>query len=118
MAYTTTEDSKHTVEAVVNLVDYRLETYVDDKLFKEKTYSSLKDMIDNCLYSLSFDDLVYLSDDELAQLEPKEHRTVPLAENDYYNSVVKQDLKRALYHIDNAKSDAERNFIRTILTSR
>lgn len=66
VAYTTTEDSKHTVEAVVNLVDYRLETYVDDKLFKEKTYSSLKDMIDNCLYSLSFDDLVYLSDDELA----------------------------------------------------
>lgn len=110
VAYTTTEDSKHTVEAVVNLVDYRLETYVDDKLFKEKTYSSLKDMIDNCLYSLSFDNLVYLSDDELAQLEPKEHRTVPLAENDYYNSVVKQDLKRALYHIDNAKSDAERNF--------
>lgn len=48
--------------------------------------------------------------EELAQLEPKEHRTVPLAENDYYNSVVKQDLKRALYHIDNAKSDAERNF--------
>lgn len=110
VAYTTTEDSKHTVEAVVNLVDYRLETYVDDKLFKEKTYSSLKDMIDNCLYSLSFDDLVYLSDDELAQLEPKEHGAVPLAENDYYNSVVKQDLKRALYHIDNAKSDAERNF--------
>lgn len=110
VAYTTTEDSKHTVEAVVNLVDYRLETYVDEKLFKEKTYSSLKDMIDNCLYSLSFDDLVYLSDDELAQLEPKEHRAVPLAENDYYNSVVKQDLKRALYHIDNAKSDAERNF--------
>lgn len=48
--------------------------------------------------------------EELAQLEPKEQRTVPLAENDYYNSVVKQDLKRALYHIDNAKSDAERNF--------
>lgn len=110
VAYTTTEDSKHTVEAVVNLVDYRLETYVDDKLFKEETYADLKDMIDNCLHSLSFDDLVYLSDDELAQLEPKEHRTVPLAENDYYNSVVKQDLKRALYHIDNAKSDAERNF--------
>lgn len=110
VAYTTTEDSKHTVEAVVNLVDYRLETYVDDKLFKEETYADLKDMIDNCLHSLSFDDLVYLSDEELAQLEPKEHRTVPLAENDYYNSVVKQDLKRALYHIDNAKSDAERNF--------
>lgn len=56
VAYTTTEDSKHTVEAVVNLVDYRLETYVDDKLFKEETYADLKDMIDNCLHSLSFDE--------------------------------------------------------------
>lgn len=110
VAYTTTEDGNHTVEAIVNLIDYKFETYVDDKLFKEETYADLKDMIDNCLHSLSFDDLVYLSDDELAQLEPKEHRSVPLAENDYYNSVVKQDLKRALYHIDNAKSDAERNF--------
>ena len=110
VAYTTTEDGNYTVEAIVNLIDYKLETYVDDKLFKEETYADLKDMIDNCLHSLSFDDLVYLSDEELAQLEPKEQRTVPLAENDYYNSVVKQDLKRALYHIDNAKSDAERNF--------
>lgn len=74
VAYTTTEDSRHTVEAVVNLVDYRLETYVDDKLFKEETYSSLKDMIDNCLYSLSFDILVNLSDDELAQLEAPQEK--------------------------------------------
>lgn len=110
VAYTTTEDGSHTVEAIVNLVDYRLETYVDDKLFKEETYADLKDMIDNCLHSLSFDDLVYLSDEELAQLEPREKRAVPLAENDYYNSVVKQDLKSALYLIDTAKSDAERNF--------
>lgn len=110
VAYTTTEDGSHTVEAIVNLVDYKLETYVDDKLFKEETYANLKDMIDNCLHSLSFDDLVYLSDEELAQLEPREKRAVPLAENDYYNSVVKQDLKSALYLIDTAKSDAERNF--------
>ena len=74
VAYTTTEDSRHTVEAVVNLVDYRLETYVDDKLFKEETYSSLKDLIDNCLYSLSFDVLVNLSDDELAQLEAPQEK--------------------------------------------
>lgn len=74
VAYTTTEDSRHTVEAVVNLVDYRLETYVDDKLFKEETYADLKDMIDNCLHSLSFDDLVYLSDEELAQLEAPQEK--------------------------------------------
>ena len=90
VAYTTTEDSKHTVEAVVNLVDYRLETYVDDKLFKEKTYSSLKDMIDNCLYSLSFDDLVYLSDDELAPFY-EEHDEL----DDIDPAVIRQQLEDA-----------------------
>lgn len=90
VAYTTTEDSKHTVEAVVNLVDYRLETYVDDKLFKEKTYSSLKDMIDNCLYSLSFDDLVYLSDDELAPFY-EEHDEL----DDVVPAVIRQQLEDA-----------------------
>lgn len=124
VAYTTTEDSKHTVEAVVNLVDYRLETYVDDKLFKEKTYSSLKDMIDNCLYSLSFDDLVYLSDDELAPFY-EEHDEL----DDVDPAVIRQQLEDAgivngeLVDEDklnsdpfiqqvmaDAETDAERNF--------
>lgn len=90
VAYTTTEDSKHTVEAVVNLVDYRLETYVDDKLFKEETYSDLKDMIDNCLHSLSFDDLVYLSDEELAPFY-EEHDEL----DDIDPAVIRQQLEDA-----------------------
>lgn len=90
VAYTTTEDSKHTVEAVVNLVDYRLETYVDDKLFKEETYADLKDMIDNCLHSLSFDDLVYLSDEELAPFY-EEHDEL----DDIDPAVIRQQLEDA-----------------------
>lgn len=90
VAYTTTEDNKHTVEAVVNLVDYRLETYVDDKLFKEETYADLKDMIDNCLHSLSFDDLVYLSDEELAPFY-EEHDEL----DDIDPAVIRQQLEDA-----------------------
>ena len=90
VAYTTTEDSKHTVEAVVNLVDYRLETYVDDKLFKEETYADLKDMIDNWLHSLSFDDLVYLSDEELAPFY-EEHDEL----DDIDPAVIRQQLEDA-----------------------
>lgn len=90
VAYTTTEDSKHTVEAVVNLVDYRLETYVDDKLFKKETYADLKDMIDNCLHSLSFDDLVYLSDEELAPFY-EEHDEL----DDIDPAVIRQQLEDA-----------------------
>lgn len=124
VAYTTTEDSKHTVEAVVNLVDYRLETYVDDKLFKEETYADLKDMIDNCLHSLSFDDLVYLSDEELAPFY-EEHDEL----DDVDPAVIRQQLENAgivngeLVDEDklnsdpfiqqvmaDAETDAERNF--------
>ncbi len=124
VAYTTTEDSKHTVEAVVNLVDYRLETYVDDKLFKEETYADLKDMIDNCLHSLSFDDLVYLSDEELAPFY-EEHDEL----DDVDPAVIRQQLEDAgivngeLVNEDklnsdpfiqqvmaDAETDAERNF--------
>lgn len=124
VAYTTTEDSKHTVEAVVNLVDYRLETYVDDKLFKEETYADLKDMIDNCLHSLSFDDLVYLSDEELAPFY-EEHDEL----DDVDPVVIRQQLEDAgivngeLVDEDklnsdpfiqqvmaDAETDAERNF--------
>lgn len=124
VAYTTTEDSKHTVEAVVNLVDYRLETYVDDKLFKEETYADLKDMIDNCLHSLSFDDIVYLSDEELAPFY-EEHDEL----DDVDPAVIRQQLEDAgivngeLVDEDklnsdpfiqqvmaDAETDAERNF--------
>lgn len=124
VAYTTTEDSKHTVEAVVNLVDYRLETYVDDKLFKEETYADLKDMIDNCLHSLSFDDLVYLSDEELAPFY-EEHDEL----DDVDPAVIRQQLEDAgivngelvdedklnsdpfiQQVIADAETDAERNF--------
>lgn len=124
VAYTTTEDSNHTVEAVVNLVDYKLETYVDDKLFKEETYADLKDMIDNCLHSLSFDDLVYLSDEELAPFY-EEHDEL----DDVDPAVIRQQLEDAgivngeLVDEDklnsdpfikqvmaDAETDAERNF--------
>lgn len=116
VAYTTTEDSKHTVEAVVNLVDYRLETYVDDKLFKEETYADLKDMIDNCLHSLSFDDLVYLSDEELAPFY-EEHDEL----DDIDPAVIRQQLEDAgivngeLVDEDKLNSDP---FIQQVMTDK
>ena len=65
LAYTTTEDDKHEIQARVNLVDYRLETLVDGKVVRSEQFSSLEDMIERSLQSLSFNDLVYLSDEEI-----------------------------------------------------
>lgn len=69
LAYTTTEDDKHEIQARVNLVDYRLETLADGKVIRSEQFSSLEDMIERSLQSLSFNDLVYLSDEELEMAE-------------------------------------------------
>ena len=69
VAYTTTEDDKHEIQARVNLVDFRIETLADGKVVRSEQYDSLEELTDNGLRALSFDDLVYLSEKELAQVE-------------------------------------------------
>ena len=69
VAYTTTEDDKHEIQARVNLVDFRIETLADGKVVRSEQYDSLEELTDKGLQALSFDDLVYLSEEELAQVE-------------------------------------------------
>ena len=69
VAYTTTEDDKHEIQARVNLVDFRIETLADGKVVRSEQYDSLEELTDNGLRALSFDDLVYLSEKELAKVE-------------------------------------------------
>lgn len=69
VAYTTTEDDKHEIQARVNLVDFRIETLADGKVVRSEQYASLEELTEKGLQSLSFDDLVYLSEEELAQVE-------------------------------------------------
>ena len=69
VAYTTTEDDRHEIQARVNLVDFRIETLADGKVIRSVQYSSLEELTEKGLQALSFDDLVYLSEEELAQVE-------------------------------------------------
>ena len=69
VAYTTTEDDKHEIQARVNLVDFRIETLADGKVIRSEQYVSLEELTEKGLQALSFDDLVYLSEEELAQVE-------------------------------------------------
>ena len=69
VAYTTTEDDKHEIQARVNLVDFRIETLADGKVVRSEQYSSIEELTEKGLQALSFDDLVYLSEEELAQVE-------------------------------------------------
>ena len=69
IAYTTTEDDRHEIQARVNLEDFRIETLVDGKTVRSEQHASLEELTEKKLQSLSFDDLVYVSDEELAKLE-------------------------------------------------
>ncbi|MFQ7137751.1 MAG: N-6 DNA methylase [Ruminococcus sp.] len=92
VAYTTTEDDKHEIQASVNLVDYRIETLVDGKVIRTEQYDTLEDMIEQGLKNLSFDDLVYLSEEELGRVEKATETIVPEWEKPKKSKVQSFDL--------------------------
>ena len=65
LAFTTTEDEQHEITADANLIDFRIETKIDEKVVRVEQYDSLQDMVENGLDGIRFDDLVYVSDEEL-----------------------------------------------------
>ena len=77
IAYTTTEDDQHEIQAAVNLEAFSINTCVDGKTVRTEQYDSLEELIENGLSTLSFDDLVYVSEDELAPFYEKEEPVKP-----------------------------------------
>ncbi len=65
VAYTTTEDDKHEIQANVDLVNFKVEILVDNVSVRINAYSTLQELIDNELYGLSFSELTYVSDEEI-----------------------------------------------------
>ena len=77
VAYTTTEDEKHEIQAKVNIVNFSIGTFVDGTLVRTEQYDSLAQLVENGLPGLSFDDLVYVSDEELAPFYAKTEDVLP-----------------------------------------
>ena len=92
VAYTTTEDDKHEIQANVNLVDFKIETLVDGTVIRTEQYDSLEDMNERGLKNLSFDDLVYLSEEELERVEKASAPVVPAWEQPKKSKVQSFDL--------------------------
>nr|WP_326189496.1 DEAD/DEAH box helicase family protein [uncultured Oscillibacter sp.] len=92
VAYTTTEDDKHEIQANVNLVDFKIETLVDGTVIRTEQYDSLEDMTERGLKNLSFNDLVYLSDEELERVEKASAPVVPAWEQPKKSKVQSFDL--------------------------
>lgn len=101
IAFTTTEDEMHEIQAVVNLTEYRMETYIDDVLVDCVSYGSLASLVQDGLGYLDFDSLVSVTEE---QLEPfyKEEAPTPAEIQDNQELIGKEVV------IDNRRYEIER----------
>ena len=73
VAYTTVTDDEIPVQVNIDLVNYRLERYLDDEHLETRQYGSLQELIANELENLDFSDLIHVSDEDVEQY----HRHAP-----------------------------------------
>ena len=83
VAYTTVTDDEIPVQVNIDLVNYRLERYLDDEHLETRQYGSLQELISNELENLDFSDLIHVSDEDVEQYrwhEPEETAPAPQRE--------------------------------------
>ena len=83
IAYTTVTDDEIPVQVNIDLVNYRLERYLDDEHLETRQYGSMQEFIANELESLDFSDLVYVSDEEVEQYRFHEPAAEEVAETPF-----------------------------------
>ena len=67
VAYTTITDDEIPVQVNIDLVNFRLERYLDDEHLETRQYGSLQELITNELENLDFSDLIHVSDEDMEQ---------------------------------------------------
>lgn len=70
IAYTTTEDEKHEIQVEVNLLDFSVTQMLDSQLVEQRRYKTLRELIDNELSALDFDDLIHVPVAKVTPLPP------------------------------------------------
>ena len=67
VAYTTVTDDEIPIQVNIDLVNYRLERYLDGEHLETRQYGSLQELIANELENLDFRDLIHVSDEDVEQ---------------------------------------------------
>ena len=67
VAYTTVTDDEIPIQVNIDLVNYRLERYLDDEHLETRQYGSLQELMTNELENLDFSDLIHVSDEDVEQ---------------------------------------------------
>lgn len=81
IAYTNTEDERLEIQVDVDLINFRINRYINDELVENRQYDSLEELYDNL--DLSFSDLTSFSEEQLAPFyENKENDENKIPEHD------------------------------------
>ena len=75
VAYTTVTDDEIPVQVNIDLVNYRLERYLNEEHLETRQYGSMQEFITNELENLDFSDLIYVPDEEVEQYRSHEEPT-------------------------------------------
>ena len=67
VAYTTVTDDEIPLQVNIDLVNFRLERYLDGEHLETRQYGSLQELITNELENLDFSDLIHVSDEDVEQ---------------------------------------------------
>lgn len=65
IAYTTITDAEIPIQVMIDLDSYCLIRALDGHIIDKEEYDTFQDFYENCLEVLNFDDLVYVTDDQL-----------------------------------------------------
>lgn len=69
IAYTTTEDEKHEIQASIDLINFSVNTYIDDMLIDKEQYGTLKELNDYALEHLDYGSLIFIEDEDIERVE-------------------------------------------------
>ena len=95
IAYTTITDEEIPIQVYVDLVHFRLNTYLDGELVGSKEYDSLEEFVEEELADLDFDDLTYVPDEALENCKKANNE---LAANPPYVKVYNNTFAYASEH--------------------
>lgn len=102
LAYTTDEEHNLLIQVYADLEQYRLIFEYDGNVVRDEQYNSLAEMNENALSVLDFNDLVSLSDDEIASVIPTKASDLPFKVGDDIEFQGKE------WHIDSINEDRGR----------
>lgn len=102
LAYTTDEEHNLPIQVYADLEQYKLIFEYDGNVVRDEQYNSLAEMNENALSVLDFNDLVSLSDDEIASVIPTKASDLPFKVGDDIEFQGKE------WHIDSINEDRRR----------